>query len=396
MADNIPITPGAGATIATDDVAGVHYQVVKQAFGLADAATLVSASNPLPVTGTVTVGNASLAVTGAFYQATQPVSLTSTTITGSVAVTGPLTDTQLRATAVPVSGTFFQATQPVSIATMPSTPVTGTFWQATQPVSGTVTANAGTGTFTVGGTVALGAGAAAIGTVGVTSLPALVAGTAVIGALVANQSVNNAQIGGVAVAVGSGVTGTGVQRVTLATDVPLPAGTNSIGTTMGPTLTKATQGTTGYSTQDLKDAGRVVFSAATVIAGVTAVTAEAMLSMVPVRDGVAAAAATSFTVTAGKRLRLSLVNGGLTNTAAAAISARVVVRYSSTGAVTTASPILTTLNLHAAAAVAQTGDHEDIILPDGVEFSGTMQIGLSHVGSVATGTVRASLIGFEY
>ena len=36
-----------------------------------------------------------------------------------------LTDTQLRASAVPVSGTFWQATQPVS----------GTFWQATQPVS---------------------------------------------------------------------------------------------------------------------------------------------------------------------------------------------------------------------------------------------------------------------
>jgi hypothetical protein len=30
-----------------------------------------------------------------------------------------------------------------------SMPVTGTFWQATQPVSGTVTANAGTGTFAV-------------------------------------------------------------------------------------------------------------------------------------------------------------------------------------------------------------------------------------------------------
>lgn len=91
----------------------------------------------------------------------------------SQAVTGPLTDTQLRATAVPVSGTFFQGTQPVSIASLPvghniidsgtltavtsitnpvavtlavapTTPVTGTFWQATQPVSGTVTANAGT------------------------------------------------------------------------------------------------------------------------------------------------------------------------------------------------------------------------------------------------------------
>jgi len=63
-----------------------------------------------------------------------------------VTAADPLTDTQLRASAVPVSGTFFQATQPVSgtffqatqpvsIASMPSTPVTGTFWQATQPVS---------------------------------------------------------------------------------------------------------------------------------------------------------------------------------------------------------------------------------------------------------------------
>jgi hypothetical protein len=37
-------------------------------------------------------------------------------VNGTVAVTGPLTDAQLRASAVPVSGTFFQGTQPVSIA----------------------------------------------------------------------------------------------------------------------------------------------------------------------------------------------------------------------------------------------------------------------------------------
>lgn len=36
-----------------------------------------------------------------------------------------------------VTGTFWQSTQPVSIASMPSTPVTGTFWQTTQPVSAT-------------------------------------------------------------------------------------------------------------------------------------------------------------------------------------------------------------------------------------------------------------------
>ncbi len=80
--------------------------------------------------------------TKANFDETQPVSLVSVP---THAVTGPVTDTQLRASAVPISlatapttpvtGTFFQATQPVSLATAPTTPVTGTFWQATQPVS---------------------------------------------------------------------------------------------------------------------------------------------------------------------------------------------------------------------------------------------------------------------
>jgi len=48
---------------------------------------------------------ASTPVVIASDQSAIPVTMTSTTITGSVAVTGPLTDTQLRATPVPVSGT---------------------------------------------------------------------------------------------------------------------------------------------------------------------------------------------------------------------------------------------------------------------------------------------------
>jgi len=43
------------------------------------------------------------------------------------------------------------------------------------------------------------------------------------------QDVNNIQLNGVAISVDSGITGTGVQRVVLATDVALPAGTNLIG-----------------------------------------------------------------------------------------------------------------------------------------------------------------------
>ncbi len=48
MADNVAITAGAGTTVATDDIGGVHYQLFKQAFGPLDTATLVSSTNPLP------------------------------------------------------------------------------------------------------------------------------------------------------------------------------------------------------------------------------------------------------------------------------------------------------------------------------------------------------------
>jgi hypothetical protein len=95
--------------------------------------------------GHVTVDNASLAVTGTFWQTTQPVSGTfwQTTQPVSLATNTPdVTDRSARLlghvtvdnASIAVTGSFWQATQPVS----------GTFWQATQPVSGTVTANAGT------------------------------------------------------------------------------------------------------------------------------------------------------------------------------------------------------------------------------------------------------------
>lgn len=112
MPDNS--TMGSTDLIATDEVttlnggavAAVKAQRVKVGFGVDGALQDVTSAAPLPVSG-------------AFFQATQPVSI----------ATMPST---------PVTGTFFQTTQPVSIATMPSTPVTGTFFQTTQPVSGTV------------------------------------------------------------------------------------------------------------------------------------------------------------------------------------------------------------------------------------------------------------------
>lgn len=50
---------------------------------------------------------------------TDPTGTTVQPVSGTVTASGPLTDTQLRAAAVPVSGTFWQATQPVSLAAVP-------------------------------------------------------------------------------------------------------------------------------------------------------------------------------------------------------------------------------------------------------------------------------------
>lgn len=125
MADNTILLPGGGGdTIATDDIGGIKFPRSKITLG-ADGVNNgdISAANPMPVTGTITVN----------------VGLTDTELRASaVPVTGPLTDAQLRALAVPVSGTFFQATQPVS------GPLTDAQLRATPvPVSGTVTANLG-------------------------------------------------------------------------------------------------------------------------------------------------------------------------------------------------------------------------------------------------------------
>src|SRR5438132_5201431 len=51
MADNVAVTPGLGATIATDEIGGLQYQIVKLTQGVLDSQTLVSATAGLPVAG---------------------------------------------------------------------------------------------------------------------------------------------------------------------------------------------------------------------------------------------------------------------------------------------------------------------------------------------------------
>jgi hypothetical protein len=120
-------------------------------------------------------------------------------VAGGVAqpVSGPLTDTQLRASAVPVSGTV-TANQGTAAA-----------------VAGAWTAKVTDGTNTAAVKAASTAAAAADPSLVVALHPTspLPTGANTIGALTANQSVNLAQVAGTAASTGSRITDAGVQSV---------------------------------------------------------------------------------------------------------------------------------------------------------------------------------------
>jgi fructoselysine-6-P-deglycase FrlB-like protein len=149
--------------------------------------------------------------------------------------------------------------------------------------------------------------------------------------------------------------------------------------------------------RDLKDTARAIVNAATAIAGVTGVTTEAMLAMDVSRNGAATASVTTIAVTAGKTLRILALVCSARSTAAAVFSARVTLRMNPSGSVTATSPIIAIASMtQQAAALAEAGDTCPLAFPDGIEITGTMQIGLSQVCSAVTGVIYASLIGYEY
>lgn len=329
MADNVSVTAGTGTPIATDDVGGVQYQRVKVTFGVDGAAADVSASDPLPVdVGTVPV-------TGTFWQATQPIS-------GTVGISG----------AVAVTGSFYQATQPVSIASMPTTPVTGTFWQATQPVSGPLTD----------------------AQLRAQAVPVSLASTTVTGSVA--------------------VTGTFWQATQ-----PV-SGTVTI---TPPSLTKGTQGSTGLSVQNLRDAGRTTLAMTAEFA--FAQTAETLLTMTLSANSAATSTFTSRVITSGKRLRIqtAIIQVETLGSGTAPQRAYLRMKANTAGATTTSSPLQWILPVANNTAIVKSGNWAALDFPDGFELAGdgTATFGFSletpdWVNTTATARAKITVIGFEY
>lgn len=103
MADNIPITPGSGLSVAAESIGAAYYQVVKIAIGASDTNSGdVSSANPMPVTvtnSTSVIG--SVTVSGTVALSNTQVSISNLTVS---VVTGSITVTNLGNTTVSVVG----------------------------------------------------------------------------------------------------------------------------------------------------------------------------------------------------------------------------------------------------------------------------------------------------
>ena len=121
------------------------------ALGLVDAAGVpISASNPLSVSLVAGGGGTAVSIADGADVALGSLADSSSALT----VNGLLKAIKaLLGAPLAVTGSFYQATQPVSIATPVA--VTGTFWQATQPVSGSVSVSNFPATQPVSGTVSV-------------------------------------------------------------------------------------------------------------------------------------------------------------------------------------------------------------------------------------------------
>jgi len=148
------MTSGNAKTKIVDSVGADVSYITAGTAGTPSAGVLsvqgINGGVSLPISGSVETGLAQPLTDTQLRALAVPVSLASAPVTpvtdndGSLTVDGSVSVSNFPATQS-VSGSIsvsnFPATQPVSLATAPTTPVTGTFWQATQPTRETQPTN---------------------------------------------------------------------------------------------------------------------------------------------------------------------------------------------------------------------------------------------------------------
>jgi hypothetical protein len=157
------------------------------------------------------------------------------------------------------------------------------------------------------------------------------------------------------------------------------------------TVVKGTQAARAMGVQDLKDSGRT--PVVLYLDSIAGVTTEALATM-NINKGGATSTATSYTVTAGKILRVQSVYISVRASSSVEVSARVRLRSAATVAAN--SPLFCLGEASSLGAVAQAANGMDVSIPDGLEFAGGQQVGLSQIASATTALITTLVIGYEY
>lgn len=139
--------------------------------------------------------------------------------------------------------------------------------------------------------------------------------------------------------------------------------------------------------REVKDSGRTYVTF--VLDQVAAPGAEALQSMAINKAGTGSTA-TSYTVTAGKTLRIQSVSGMVTAPGAVADAK---IRLRSAATVLATSPILCAMY---GQALKNTSIVVDPTYPDGLEIAAGQQLGISAISPLGGGIVTTTVVGFEY
>lgn len=268
---------------------------------------------------------------------------------------------------------------------------------------------------------------------------ALPAGNALVGKFGIDQTtpgttnaVSLGQIGANTVLTGNGITGTGSQRVTIASDqtafavnstlsaettkvigtinvavgqtvaVTQTTAANLNATVVQAALAKGTQGTTGVSTQDLKDAGRVSIMVTASVASTAS--SETLITITKSAGLAATTTGSSNTITTGKRFRIQGLFATARNTTGTnAGVATIRFRAAVAGVTSATSPLQITASV-ALPAAATSVTFPDIQIPDGFEIdsngaTNTWGLTILHpqwVTASVVATFDITLIGYEY
>lgn len=181
-----------------------------------------------------------------------------------------------------------------------------------------------------------------------------------------------------------------------------PSSPNQVSVTTLPTLTKGTQGATGFTVQGLNDAGRTAISFYVNNFASGATTVETIITWTQSKGtGAVTAATASYTITSGKTLRITALQVASRGNSTATVQSTVFnLRLNTAGAcVVTSTPILFAAQ-SATPATASAWDRVTIPIPDGYEIAGngTIALCISAASTFVTNapTWAVNLIGYEY